>query len=80
MIVARKGKGKTKEGSEFIEFACFTGKLQKFVKLTRQTRTQSEPPCGSGWVRSLFRFGAYGVPTRYREVVLTVSKKRKIDN
>src|SRR6185369_14275568 len=37
-----------------------------------QTWTQSEPPRGSGWVRSLLR--AYGVPTRHRVVVLTVSK------
>ena len=37
--------------------------------------TQSEPPRGSGWVHAqLFRL-AYGVPTRYREVVLTVSKQ-----
>jgi len=37
--------------------------------------TQSEPPRGSGWVQAQrFSIGAYGVPTRYREVVLTVSK------
>src|ERR1700752_5276745 len=36
--------------------------------------TQSEPPRGSGWVRSLYWIGAYGVPPPYREVVLTVSK------
>ena len=39
------------------------------------TWTQSEPPRGSGWVPAQrFSIGAYGVPTRYREVVLTVSK------
>jgi len=42
--------------------------------------TQSEPPRGSGWVRRRhFRNinkieRVYDVPTRYREVVLTVSK------
>jgi len=42
--------------------------------------TQSEPPRGSGWVRRRhFRNikqieCVYDVPTRYREVVLTVSK------
>ena len=37
---------------------------------------QSEPPRGSGWVQAQpFLDGAYGVPTRYREVVLTVSKR-----
>jgi len=36
---------------------------------------QSEPPRGSGWVRSLFDLNAFDfVHTRYREVVLTVSK------
>src|SRR5262249_32689369 len=33
----------------------------------------SEPPRGSGWVRSPSE-RVYDVPTRYREVVLTVSK------
>jgi hypothetical protein len=37
--------------------------------------TQSEPPRGSGWVRSLTIDSYFGfAPTRYREVVLTVSK------
>jgi len=37
--------------------------------------TQSEPPRGSGWVRSLtMAVGSGFAPTRYREVVLTVSK------
>ena len=36
--------------------------------------TQSEPPRGSGWVHAQLLDGAYGVPTRYREVVLTLSK------
>src|SRR5689334_17517912 len=37
---------------------------------------RSEPPRGSGWVRSQRdgRLSGYG-PTRYREVVLTVSKQ-----
>ena len=39
------------------------------------TWTGSEPPRGSGWVHAQhFSIGAYGVPTRYREVVLTLSK------
>jgi hypothetical protein len=39
-----------------------------------QTWIQSVPPRGSGWVHAqLFWIAAYGVPTRYREVVLTVS-------
>ncbi len=39
------------------------------------TWTQSVPPRGSGWVHAQsLLIGAYGVPTRYREVVLTVPK------
>ena len=45
--------------------------------VTKWTWTQSVPPRGSGWVHAqLFWIGAYGVPTRYREVVLTLSKLR----
>jgi hypothetical protein len=45
-------------------------------EVTNYAWTQSEPPRGSGWVHAqLFWVGAYGVPTRYREVVLTVSKR-----
>ena len=41
----------------------------------RVTWTGSEPPRGSGWVRSLSEPRALDfVPTRYREVVLTLSK------
>ena len=36
--------------------------------------TQSEPPSGSGGVHAQVFDGSYGVPTRYREVVRTVSK------
>jgi len=42
------------------------------------TWIQSEPPRGSGWVRSLFKQVDF-VPTRYRVVVLTVSKYQKWD-
>src|ERR1700741_2742680 len=42
----------------------------------RLSWTGSEPPRGSGWVHAQhFSIGAYGVPTRYRDVVLTLSKK-----
>jgi len=41
--------------------------------LTNPAWAQSEPPRGSGWVRSLSK-RVYDVPTRYRKVVLTVPK------
>jgi hypothetical protein len=42
------------------------------------TWTGSEPPRGSGWVQrsDLQLKRVYDVPTRYREVVLTLSKHR----
>jgi len=41
-----------------------------------QSWTQSEPPRGSGWVHAQHEFieHVYDVPTRCREMVLTVSK------
>ncbi len=39
----------------------------------KATWVQSEPPRGSGWVHAQhLSIGAYGVPTRYCVVVLTV--------
>jgi len=43
------------------------------------TWTQSEPPRGSGWVRRRLHENAALAPTRYREVVLTVSKSADSD-
>src|SRR6185295_14022424 len=46
------------------------------LKVRNLAWTQSVPPRGSGWVHAQL-FGServYDVPTRYREVVLTVSK------
>jgi len=50
--------------------------MKLLLKSQNLTWTQSVPPRGSGWVRSLFGSQrVYDVPTRYREVVLTVSNK-----
>jgi len=44
------------------------------AETVRRCWIQSEPPRGSGWVRSPNRRQIGFAPTRYREVVLTVSK------
>ena len=54
-------------GVAFLETRC--------LRVRPRAWTLSEPPRGSGGVPAQrFSMGAYGVPTRYREVVLTVSK------
>ena len=50
------------------------------IALWFATWIQSEPPRGSGWVRSLRSKRFDFVPTRYREVVLTVSNKESLND
>jgi c(7)-type cytochrome triheme protein len=78
----KEGEVKGKPNNHAVCFSCHNAESElppapsncaTCHKLADRAWTQSEPPRGSGWVRSLSERVDF-VPTRYREVVLTVPK------